>query len=548
MTKYYVSNDDVLMSIKYFKDLTISNDAMLPAFLLTKHLGISTRRPVKFTNVTPEEKENILKIIWQLGGLQGVNEVGKKRTVLFPNSFKQDEISSNDFYQAGTDFTGLVGRIKDTIEKKNINVHIFEDNDKLLTLTRKYRDVINNNYLNEQKISLKHFACWFFRFVDFDFPNTPDKNEFTRVISKAIRNIFKLNKNDFLWLFEDDILSDSITPSSSIISGSDIVSEFKFKSGEEPEILPAPTANSFQIVSVDRIQVEKFLQLTGDNPTDDQIYNTLLQTKQIVLTGVPGIGKSRLLNQLKEKFHVSEMIQFHANYSYEDFIGGDTIESGSVVSKKGKFLRFIEEANKVENRGNNYLFIIDELNRGNIAQIFGETILTLDRGYSVDLPKEIDGSKIFLIPDNVYIACSMNSSDRNIAFLDLAIRRRFAFMELYPNYELLSSITEYRNFDLGDVLKTINNRIMAALGKEELLLGHSYFLSDYVKNGDKYVWTDETLHLQFNFVILPTLREYTFSNQNALVTILGEQLSSRLIEANDFVDAFMDEFRNGSKG
>ena len=85
-----------------------------------------------------------------------------------------------------------------------------------------------------------------------------------------------------------------------------------------------------------------------------------------------------------------------------------------------------------------YLFIIDELNRGNIAEIFGETILTLDRGYKVRLTKEIDGVKEFSIPENLYIVGTMNTSDRNIAFLDLAIRRRFAFVNLFPNYEFLS--------------------------------------------------------------------------------------------------------------
>lgn len=309
------------------------------------------------------------------------------------------------------------------------------------------------------------------------------------------------------------------------------------------EVSATPTVNESQEISVDHDQVAKYIQMTGDNPTDEQIFKTLIQSKQIVLTGVPGIGKSRFLNNLKSRFDHAEMIQFHANYSYEEFIGGDTIESSTVTSKKGKFLNFVQKA-KNDKESKSYLFIIDELNRGNIARIFGETILALDRGYSVDLAKEIEGIDTFSIPENVYIACSMNTSDRNIAFLDLAIRRRFAFLELLPNYELLSSIAEYDKFDLGNILKIINTRILNALGKEELLLGHSYFLSDSVKSGNKYVWTDEKLHRQFNFVILPTLREYTFSNRNALSTILGEQLSVGLMEVEEFVEAFVDEFGN----
>src|SRR5699024_3286154 len=130
----------------------------------------------------------------------------------------------------------------------------------------------------------------------------------------------------------------------------------------------------------------------------------------------------------------------------------NTIEDSEVKFEKGRFLGFIEDAKKEENKGKKFLFIIDELNRGNIAQIFGETILALDREYSVDLSKPIEGIRTFSIPKNVYIACSMNTSDRNIAFIDLAIRRRFAFIELEPNYELLSALAEYRSFDLGNIL------------------------------------------------------------------------------------------------
>lgn len=543
MVTYYISKEDVNESIQYFKNLNIDNDAMLPAFLIAKHLGISIRKPITFSNVNSAQKKQILSMIWQLGGLQGKNEIGKKRAVIFPNAFKSEEIDKNDFYQAGSDFTQLVSRIKDTVEKKNINDQLFVDKNKQLTLSRKYKEIIIEKYLFGQKISLKHFACWVFRFIDFDFHTIePDKKDFTRVVNKAIRQLFRITKKDFLWLFEDDILSESITPSKTVINPAEIRKQFHFKEGLEPEIIQAQTVNEAHDISINHYKVAKYIQLVGDNPTDEQIYETLLQTKQIVLTGVPGIGKSRFLNQLKDKFDYSEMIQFHANYSYEEFIGGDTIENSTVISKKGKFLNFIENAKAEETK--TFLFIIDELNRGNIAQIFGETILALDRGYSVDLAKPIEGIKSFSIPENVYIACSMNTSDRNIAFLDFAIRRRFAFIELYPNYELLSAIVEYEDFDLGDILKTMNNRILNALGKDELLLGHSYFLSDAVKSGNKYIWTDESFHRQFNYVILPTLKEYTFSHQNALISIVGEELSSGVLEVDDFVEAFAEEFGN----
>lgn len=549
MAHFFVSEEDVIQSIDYFKSINLDREGMLPIFLISKYLGVSLRRPITFTSLDTDQKSEILKVIWQLGGLQGKKESGGKRVVLFPNAFTENEIKKSDLYQPGTEFKTLVSRVKDTVEKVNLNDQLFVDKNKQLTLTRDYKEVINEKYLKGQKISLKHFACWVYRFISFDFSEvTPDQKDFTRVVKKSIKRLFKISKQDFLWIFEDDILSDSITPNSQGTSPLTVRSQFNFPDSLKPEIMDKSSQEVYEDTSVTQKEVDKFIQMTGENPNDNLIFQSLLQTKQIVLTGVPGIGKSRYLDNLKDEFDYSEMIQFHSNYSYEDFIGGDTIEDSTVKSQKGRFLGFIEEAKKEENKGKKFLFIIDELNRGNIAQIFGETILALDREYSVDLSKPIEGIRTFSIPKNVYIACSMNTSDRNIAFIDLAIRRRFAFIELEPNYELLSALAEYRSFDLGNILQTINNRVLDTLGKEELMLGHSYFLSDAVKNvsNGKFNWNDEEFLIQFNFVILPTLKEYTMFNRNAITTILGENLSSELFELDDFLMFFTEEF--GSKG
>lgn len=540
MNEYYISEKDVIDSINYFKGLKISDDAMLPIYLITKSMGIALKKPVTFSGVSKDEKESILSLLWQLGGLQGPNEVGKKRVILFPNAF-----NTLEFYQSGTEYNSLVARIKDTLEKKNINVPLFNDNNKLLTLNRNYKDLLTEKYLHNEKISLKHFACWIFRFTNFEFPDAEfDANKFTQVVNKSIRKLFKISKHDFLWLFEDDILNKSITPQDKIIQSSLIRNQFNFDPANQPEIV-----SQTDLVQSSKIPLnitQNLIELIGDNPTNEQIYNTLLQKKQIVLTGVPGIGKSRYLNSLKEEFDDSLMIQFHANYSYEEFIGGETIKNSNVISQKGQFLEFVEIAKQPQNIDRKYLFIIDELNRGNISQIFGETILTLDREYTAKLAKPIDGINDLSIPSNLYIACSMNTSDRNIAFIDLAIRRRFAFINLQPNYELLSSITEYHHYDLGNILKKVNTKILNILGKEELLLGHSYFLLEdvYDETKQKYIWTDEKLHLHFNFVILPTLKEYTFSSANALTSIIGDELSTGLLDLDEFLEAFEEEFNN----
>jgi 5-methylcytosine-specific restriction protein B len=360
--------------------------------------------------------------------------------------------------------------------------------------------------------------------------------------------MFRITKKDFLWLFDDDLSFNRIEPADSGITGAELRSQFEFSAKKIPEISEIANPSDGQISFVSKDVTDQYLSLNGDNPSDNDIVSTLLDKKQIVLTGVPGVGKSRYTNLLKENTMFkgrTEVVQFHANYSYEDFIGSETLVSvdgaTQVRTKKGVFLEFIEKIKADNNSDNKYLFIIDELNRGNIAEIFGETILTLDRDYTVRLTKDIDGVSSLKIPDNLYIVGTMNTSDRNIAFLDLAIRRRFGFVNLYPNYDFLSEAVKFGDIDLGNVLKVINQRILETLGDPELLLGQSYFIPSKDANDD-YNWSVESFKNQFNFVLLPTLREYSFNDSNAINAIIGENLADSLQDVDEFKEAFIAEF------
>lgn len=274
------------------------------------------------------------------------------------------------------------------------------------------------------------------------------------------------------------------------------------------------------------------------------MFDILKSKKQIVLTDVPGVGKSRYTQMLCENkfFTHTKTIQFHASYSYEDFIGAETLKSKDggtyVTTRKGVFLDFANEA--VQHPNENYLFVIDELNRGNIAEIFGETILALDRNYEVALSREYQEISMLKLPENFYIVSTMNTSDRNIAFLDLAIRRRFAFVPLVPNYDFLSEEVILENFDLGNVLRLINQRILKTLKDSEFMLGQSYFIPPKSEAG--YVWDFEKFKNQFNFVLLPTLKEYSFHEPSAMNTIVGENLSDGIQETDEFRMMFTAEF------
>src|SRR5699024_12836231 len=115
----------------------------------------------------------------------------------FPNAFTENEIKKSDLYQPGTEFKTLVSRVKDTVEKVNLNDQLFVDKNKQLTLTRDYKEVINEKNLKGQKISLKHFACWLYRFISLDYSEvTPDKKDFKLVVKKSEKRLFKISKHE----------------------------------------------------------------------------------------------------------------------------------------------------------------------------------------------------------------------------------------------------------------------------------------------------------------------------------------------------------------
>ena len=538
---YFVSRGNVESAIDYFKGSGFDTDDMLFLFLLSKHIGVTTSFPVTYLvgKLSDQSKKEYLNSMWLLAGLFDSSEKCGKKGLMFPTAFPRISL-----YQPGTEFAGILGRIKDTIEKKNLNVPIYNDNDSMLTLKSNYRDLIRENYLKGNKISLSHLAAWVFRYTAFDFETAPDEKQFTRVIEKVMRRFFKITKNDFLWLFENDLSINRLSPCTTGISGKQVRDCFAFEDSKVPDVEPAAAGEDRQRSCVERDVVECYLALNGDNPSDKDIFDILMSKKQIVLTGVPGVGKSRYTQRLcaNSFFGETKTIQFHASYAYEDFIGAEILETGKdgsyVATRKGVFLDFANEA--INHPDVNYLFVIDELNRGNIAEIFGETILALDRNYTVALTRKYGDVSELHLPDNLYIVATMNTSDRNIAFLDLAIRRRFAFVSLVPNYDFLSEEVVLEDYDLGNVLRMINQRIVDTLKDPEMILGQSYFIP--IKSDKGYIWDFEKFKNQFNFVLLPTIKEYSFNEPSAVNTIVGENLGDGIQDTAEFKMAFDAEF------
>ena len=155
------------------------------------------------------------------------------------------------------------------------------------------------------------------------------------------------------------------------------------------------------------------------------------------------------------------------------------------------------------------------------------------------------------IPENLYIIGTMNSADRSIAFIDYAIRRRFAFVKFNPNYSVVQNNSEYiGNYDVKiyQIMKQINLRILEVLKNEDLLLGKSFFMPDWIKKQGKFIWTDVDLKALFNYYIIPIIEEYTYSNINDLRKIVGVSISNRIQDIDKFIKELVQEFYPRSQG
>ncbi len=222
-------------------------------------------------------------------------------------------------------------------------------------------------------------------------------------------------------------------------------------------------------------------------------------------------------------------LTFHPSYSYEDFIEGfrplDTGSGGLALRlEDGIFKRVCNEAKA--NPQKKYLILIDEINRANIAKVFGEIITLLEkdkRDLAITLPQSKDN---FSIPSNVFLLGTMNTADRSIKLLDAALRRRFAFIEMMPNVEILRG-AKIGNLPLDDFLDQINSRILQHDGREKQI-GHSFLL----KNGEP-ISEPEELARCFKHEILPLLQEYCYDDYTDLKKYLGEKFFNKETQALD---------------
>jgi hypothetical protein len=262
---------------------------------------------------------------------------------------------------------------------------------------------------------------------------------------------------------------------------------------------PKATAEFADSLHIDRAWLQEKLDL-------------IERRKQVILYGPPGTGKTylarKLAQQIAEDAAAVTLVQFHPSYSYEDFFEGfrpaTTNGSLSYELKSGPLKRIAEQARRDPER--NFVLIIDEINRGNLAKIFGELYFLLEyRDAEVSLLYSQDSS--FTLPPNITIIGTMNTSDRSIALMDAAMRRRFAFIELHPQKQPTASVLRrwlgHHKLDgeSANLLDALNTQI-----ESDYAVGPSYLMSsdlDVSENRLTDIWKHE---------ILPLLEEHHFGD------------------------------------
>lgn len=255
-----------------------------------------------------------------------------------------------------------------------------------------------------------------------------------------------------------------------------------------------------------------------DGKDFDTLQHLIRMKKNVILQGAPGVGKTFCARRLaqammgeKDESRIA-LIQFHQNYSYEDFVMGYKPVEGTFELQKGIFYKFCMLA--ANHPDKEYFFIIDEINRGNLSKIFRELLMLIEKDYRGEKLTLAYKDEKFSVPGNLYLIGMMNTADRSLALIDYALRRRFSFFEMNPGFDsegfkaYLKGKNNERLNELVELVKELNRQIATddSLG-QGFEIGHSYLCTGEIV-------TDEWLKEVVNYDILPMLQEYWFDNKS----------------------------------
>ena len=241
-----------------------------------------------------------------------------------------------------------------------------------------------------------------------------------------------------------------------------------------------------------------------DCPTPDDIHDILMHKKYVVLQGAPGCGKTWSANEVAKNFSEVVFIQFHAETTYSDFVYGiRPVLDGTTLAYKGEKGVLLKAIEKAKDSKGKVLLIIDEINRANLANVLGPVFYLFEpntkRNHKLHLGTEWEDQQekpieLAELPENLYVLATMNTADKSLAVVDFALRRRFAWVTLYPHK---LDINKYPNFDT-ELFEKVDELFSRYATDEELNLqpGQSYFM-DKTKRCDN-----------IKFGLMPLMKEY----------------------------------------
>jgi len=528
----YLSTESLINSYNELSSVEYKNDSILHIFLILKGCGFNSIEEKSVDLIS----KNGIPFARNLSSLFDLNEVSPEKFE-FINPFsmkrwgKQSPSEKLEKWVKSRIKNNVIGGA--TTWRRIIREDVYNSEFKF---SKNYVDEIKNLTLVNKKIDLLSMAVWYFKFHTFS------KEISESSIIRMFINEINLSEKEISILFSKKlnykISFNSTRPNFEKIRsliGSPLVSEEKWIKSIEKQ--------TFNLLETKEYEINP-INMNTKNPDIDHIFNVIKSSKQLILSGPSGTSKSFFSKELSKKIASDESriinIQFHPSYTYQEFIGGFIVSEDKVTYNQGILIRIIK--NCLNDINNNYVLIIDEINRANLSSVFGELIQCLDRDNTVTYLAGNKLEKIFL-PKNLFIIGTMNTTDRTLSSFDLALKRRFLNINFSVDYDMIFQkvSTEY-NFSASDFLKKINQSLIDKTGMKDFVIGHAVFLSDEKISEGSYFWSNQDFNILFNHKILPIVEEYCNNDQNLIVDIIGDRLINCLYgeEFEESIQLFME--------
>ena len=533
----YLSNETVLMS---YNDLVSSigkETATLREFLLLKLAGISKTNYIDDSKVF-SNKEYLSKAFCLLSLYSHQESIPKKNNFINPlamNSWKDGHNHPTESLKKW-----VTSRLKNnirggatqwrTILNTGTGINASEQQGALtFKLSYDYLNILRNHVQN--KINLSALSIWYHRFIEFDSEINIAYLEanfcYIFGITEEEKSVLFYKKNYSL-NFQNHIYDTQSIREKILETPSGLQTDL---------ITPANNAIDLGLTAQDM----KFPKLSDFPIMNTEIITRVLKDfKQVILSGPPGTSKSYWAKSIAQDDYFQSnftQIQFHPQFSYQQFVGGYVVEGDLVNYKNGILLNILDGIGDKP-----HLLIIDEINRANVTQVFGEILQLLDRGNSLDIKNE-SGSKNYSLPKNLYILATLNSTDRSLSRLDYAFKRRFAEIYVPVNASILNDLCDTTDFiSLATFLEKINSNLVQLTQDKDMVIGHAIFLADHVFDTEtnKYKWSYESFIFLFNYKLLPLIYDYCGNDSSTVEQILGEKLSSSITDPITFKSALLD--------